>query len=443
VSITREEAQGIIDRVLKMSKADETAVSIQADREANLRYAHNEVSTSGETTNIVVSVRASFKNRSGSASINQFDDQSLERVLRRAEETARFSREDPEFMAALGPQQFATRDAYDSGLAGLAPDYRANIAAKAIELGKKKNLEMAGFFTNSSNVAALGNSKGLFAFNRSTLATFSNTARTKEGNGSGWAGTNASRLTEIDPLKLIDSAAKKGELSRNAKQMDPGTYTVILEPSAVADLLMYFSFAVDARSADEGRSFFAKKGGGTRIGEKVVSDKVTIWTDPSDVRAPGSTFSGEGLPTRRLPLIENGVVKNLSYSRFWAQKMNAEPTPSPTNLIMKGGSGTIDDLVRQTRDGVLVTRLWYIRSLDPQTILLTGLTRDGVFRIQNGKIRHAVKNFRWNDSPVAVLSNIDAMSAEYRARGSESEDFAIICPAVRTKFTFSSLSDAV
>jgi predicted Zn-dependent protease len=137
------------------------------------------------------------------------------------------------------------------------------------------------------------------------------------------------------------------------------------------------------------------------------------------------------------------VVKSLSYSRYWAQKMNAEPTPSPTNLIMKGGKGTIDELVRDTKDGILVTRLWYIRGVDPQTILYTGLTRDGVFKIENGKVRHALKNFRWNDSPVAVFSNIDAMTKEYRARGSESEDFAIVCPAIRTKFTFSSLSDAV
>ncbi len=443
MSLTRDEARDIIQRVLKLSKGDETAVSVSANREANLRYAHNEVSTSGDTSNVVVSVRTSFGKRSGSASTNQIDTDSLRRVMSRAEETARFAREDAEFMSLLGPQTYAERDPYDEATANTPPEYRANIAAKAIELGGKRGLDMAGFFTNSGSIEALGNSKGLFAFNRSTLTTFSNTARTKDGAGSGWAGTNADRLTQMDPLKMVDTAAKKAELSRNARQMDPGPYTVILEPSAVADLLLYFSFTSDARNADEGRSFFAKKGGGTKIGEKIVSDKVTIWTDPSDVRAPGSVFSGEGLPTAKRALIDNGVLRSLSYSRFWAQKMNAEPTPAPTNMIMKGGKGTIDELVRDTKDGVLVTRLWYIRSLDPQTILLTGLTRDGVFRIQNGKIRYAVKNFRWNDSPVAVLSNIDAMSQEYRARGSESEDFAIVCPAIRTKFNFSSLSDAV
>lgn len=443
MSITRDEAKGIIDRVLKLSKGDETSVSISDSHEANLRYAHNEVSTSGDVTNLTINVRTSFGKRSGSASTNQIDDASLKRVVARAEETARFAREDPEAMPMLGAQEYEARDAYDAATADTPADFRAAIAAKAIELGTKRGLEMAGFFTNAGYAEALGNSKGLFAFNRRTLTTFSNTARSKEGNGSGWSGTNADRIAALDPARMVETAAKKAELSRNAKQMDPGTYNVILEPSAVADLLMYLSFSLDARSADEGRTFFSKKGGGTRIGEKIVSDKVSVWTDPADLRAPGSIYANDGLPTRKLPLLENGVLKNLSYSRFWAEKMNANPTPSPQNLIMKGDKGSIDDLVKATKDGVLVTRLWYIRSLDPQAILLTGLTRDGVFRIENGKIKHAVKNFRWNDSPVSVLSNIDAMSQEYRARGSESEDFAIVCPAVRTKFNFSSLSDAV
>lgn len=443
MSLTSDEARQIIQRVLELSKADEASVSISDSREANLRYAHNEVSTSGDVTNLEITVRTSFGKRSGSASTNQIDEASLRRVVKQAEETARFAREDPEAMPLLGAQQYDTRDPFDEPTASTPPEYRAAIAAKAIELGRKRNLEMAGFFTNAGYAEALGNSKGLFAFKRRTLTTFSNTARTTEGGGSGWSGTNADRIAELDPARMVETAAMKAELSRNARAMEPGQYTVILEPSAVADLLMYLSFSMDARSADEGRTFFAKKGGGTKLGEKVVSEKVSVWTDPADVRAPGAVYSSEGLPTRRVPLIENGVLKNLNYSRFWAQKMNANPTPLPENLIMKGDRGTIEDLVRSTKDAVLVTRLWYIRSLDPQAILLTGLTRDGVFRIQGGKIRNAVKNFRWNDSPVSVLSNIDAMSREYRARGSESEDFAIVCPAVRTKFTFSSASDAV
>jgi predicted Zn-dependent protease len=401
------------------------------------------VSTSGDTSDVVLTLRSGFGKRSGSASANQFDDATLARVVRQAEETARFAPEDPEAMPLLGPQQYPTREAYDEATANAAPDFRANIAANAIAVAKKGNLEAAGFVTNAGTTRALGNSRGLFAWDRTTLATFSNTVRTADGTGSGWGGTNADRIADLKPAELVQTAAEKAVRSTNAKTLQPGTYTVILEPAAVADMLLYMSFQTDARNADEGRSFFAKKGGGTKIGERVVSEKVSIWTDPADTRALGSIYSSDGMPSRRMPLIENGVLKSLSYSRYWAQKMNAEPTPSPTNLIMKGGSGSLADLIRDTKDGVLVTRLWYIRFLDPQAILLTGLTRDGVFKIENGRIKNAVKNFRFNDSPISVLSNVEAMSREMRTRGSESEDFAIVCPAVRTKFNFSSLSDAV
>lgn len=443
MSLTRDEARDIIRRTLELARADETEVSIEANREANLRYANNEVSTSGDVSNVVITVGAYYGKRRGAASINQFDDDSLRRVVQRAQETARFAPEDPESMPLLGEQKYADRSHYDEATANAAPESRANVARHAIELAKKTNLVAAGFMTNSGTVSALGNSRGLFAYDRLSRATFSNTVRTREGNGSGWAGTNADRLDQMNAAALVDTAAEKAVMSKNPRSLDPGTYTVILEPAAVADLLLYFGFQFDARSADEGRSFFSKKGGGTKVGEKVLSDKVTIWTDPADTRAPGPVFAGGGLPTSRVTWIENGVLRNLVYSRFWADKMKAEPVPSPVNIIMKGGTGSIADLVKSTKNGVLVTRLWYIRFLDPQSVLLTGLTRDGVFKIENGKIRHALRNFRFNDTPVSVFSKLDAMSREVRTRGSESEDFSIVCPAVRTRFTFSSASEAV
>lgn len=443
MSLTRDEAKGIISRALEMSKADETEVSVEANREANLRYANNEVSTSGDVNDVVIRVQASYGKRSGAASINQFDDDSLRRVVGRAQETARFAPEDPESMPLLSEQSYPDRSFYDEATANAAPETRANIARHAIELARKANLVAAGFITNSGSMTALGNSRGLFAYDRLSRTTFSNTVRTREGNGSGWAGTNADRMDQMNAPALVDTAAEKAVLSRNPRTLEPGTYTVILEPAAVADLLLYLGFQFNARSADEGRSFFSKKGGGTKRGEKVVSDKVTIWSDPADPRAPGPLFADEGLPTARTMWIENGVLSNLTYSRFWAEKMKASPVPSPVNIIMKGGTGSIADLVRSTKNGVLVTRLWYIRFLDPQSVLLTGLTRDGVFKIENGRIRHALRNFRFNDSPISVLSKLDAMSREVRTRGSESEDFSIVCPAVRTQFTFSSASEAV
>lgn len=443
MSLSRDEARQLIDRILGLSRGDATTVSLESIRAANLRYARNEITTSGDSHDTTARVTVSFDKRSGTATTNQFDAQSLERTVRKAEEIARFSPEDPEHMPLLSPQRYPATSAFDETTAEADPAWRASIANSAIELASSKKLETAGFITNTAEWTAIGNSAGLFAWQPSTLTTYSTTVRTPDGTASGWGGGNAEAIGELPTSAIAATAVRKAELSRNARELEPGTYTVILEPSAVADLLMYMSFSLDARSADEGRSFFAKKGGGTRIGERILDEDVTIFTDPADPRASGRAFDAAGLPRGRRPIFEKGTLRSLAYSRFWAEKMKTEPTASPANLIMEGGRGTVDDLVRETKDGVLVTRLWYIRFLDPQTITLTGLTRDGVYRVRNGRIAHAVKNFRWNDSPISAFSKIEAMSAPVRARGSEAEDFPIVCPAVRTRFSFSSLSDAV
>lgn len=443
MSLSRDEARSLINRILELSTADETSVRLEAVRAANLRYARNEITTSGDASDTTVDVRVSFGSRSGSAETNQFDTESLERTVRRAEEIARFSPEDPEHMPLLTQQKYIETNAYDPATAEADPAWRARIAQQAISLATSRKLETAGFVTNRGSWTAIGNSAGLFAWAPSSLTTYSTTVRTPDGTGSGWAGGNAEAIGALDASDIARKAVNKAELSRDARELEPGLYTVILEPAAVADLLMYMSFSLDARNADEGRSFFSRKGGGTRLGEEILSPHVTIVTDPADDRARGIPFDSSGLPRRKVTIFDAGALKSLSYSRFWADRMKTEPTASPANLIMSGGRGTVEDLVRDTRDGVLVTRLWYIRFLDPQTITLTGLTRDGVFRIRDGRITNAVKNFRWNDSPISVFSSIDAMSAPVRARGSESEDFSIVCPAIRTKFRFSSLSDAV
>ena len=226
--------------------------------------------------------------------------------------------------------------------------------------------------------------------------------------------------------------------------VDAGKYTVILEPAAVCDLLGMMIGHFDARSADEGRSFFTKKGGGNKLGEKLFGDGVTLFSDPHHPLAPGSVYSGEGIPVIRRNWIEKGVLKELIYSRFWAKKTGREPVPHPTNLIMPGGATSIEEMIQNTRRGILVTRLWYIREVDPRTLVFTGLTRDGTFLIEEGKIAKSVKNFRFNESPAAMLNNIEAMGPAERATGSEIEDWPVFVPPLLVKnFTFSSLSDAV
>jgi predicted Zn-dependent protease len=443
VSLSQSEAHELVQKVLGLSKADETFVSVEGGPYSHLRFANNEVTTSGEVQNVVVTVRTSLGTRSGSAQTNQFDAASLERAVRQAEETARFAPEDPEHMTLLSPQQYGEINAWDEAVARMEPSYRADVAKRAIAAAKSRNTIIAGFFTNAARFQAVGNSNGLFGYHRQTYLTYSNTARTPDGTGSGWAGNNDEDLQGFDTAAMARVAVEKGVRSMKPRELAPGTYTVVLEPSAVADLLLFMGFSMDARSADEGRNFFAMKGGGTKIGQQVLNPRIRIYSDPTDPRAPAVPFASEGLPTRKINWVDQGVLKMLDYSRYWAQKQGKEPTPDPGNIIMDGGTGTTEDLVKQTRRGVLVTRIWYIRFVDPQTILLTGLTRDGTFLIENGRISAPVKNFRWNDSPISVFNKVEAMSRAMRARGSESEDFPVVCPAVKTQFTFSSLSEAV
>jgi predicted Zn-dependent protease len=236
---------------------------------------------------------------------------------------------------------------------------------------------------------------------------------------------------------------EKARLSRNPVAIEPGRYTVILEPQAVGDLVQLMAFALNARNADEGRSAFAKQGGGNKIGDKIVDPRVTIYSDPQDPQLLTQPFDGQGLPLSRQVWIDGGVLKQLVYTRFWAQKQNKQPTGFPTSVKMVGGTKSIDDLIKETPRGILVTRLWYLRQVDPRTILYTGLTRDGTFLIENGKISKAIKNFRFNESPLFLLANLEEIGQAVRLGGTEAGG-AIVMPAIKAKdFNFTSLSDAV
>ena len=344
----------------------------------------------------------------------EFDDVSLRQAIANAEEIARLSPDNPEAMPVLGPQTYGTGKAYFDDVANVTPDWRASAAATAIELSKQKGVVSAGFVDTSASVQAAATSKGLFAYDRRTAADYNLTARTADGSGSGWASKSFNELRLLDPSKLAAAAIDKAVLSKDAAAIEPGKYTVVLEPAALGDLLAFLLFSADARQADEGRSFFSKKGGGNRIGEQVLGEKVNVYSDPSHPLAPSVMFDGGGLPIKRTSWVQNGVWKDLIYSRFWAQKQNREPTGGPVNLIMEGGDATMADLIAGTERGVLVTRFWYIRPLDPQTLLYTGLTRDGLFLIEKGKVTRPVKNMRWNESPIVALNNVDAMTPAER-----------------------------
>jgi predicted Zn-dependent protease len=444
---TREQAKALTDKALSFSKAEETQVVLQGGDRANVRFARNSVTTAGASSGYSLVITAKFGQKAGTVTASEFGDASLQKAMRSAEEIARLSPDNPEAMPVLGPQTYTPVKAYFEDAAGATPEWRAGSVKTAIDLSKQKDVVSAGFVETSAQVNAVATSKGLFGFDRFTAADYSLTARTPDGTGSGWASRSYSELRQLDPQKLASAAIDKAARSRDPIAIEPGKYMVVLEPAALADIVVNLAFAANARQADEGRSFFSKKGGGTRIGETVVSEKVTIYSDPAHPLAPGIPFDGQGLPLKRTILIENGALKNLAYSRYWAQKQGKEPTANPANIIMEGGTATIDDLIKGVDRGILVTRFWYIRPLDPQTLLFTGLTRDGLFLIEKGQVTRAIKNMRWNESPIFALNNLDAMTAPERVvsgEGTGGAGFSVVCPAARIReFTFSSGSDAV
>ncbi len=377
--LSTEEAREILKKALSFSKADECEVSLNGSEGGNIRYARNAVSTAGDMSSMGLAISSTFGKKTGSATINEFDDASLEKVVRRSEELAQLAPANPEYVSLEEPKTFAESITFNPATARVNPDIRAEAVRKSLEVAKAANLEAAGFLENTTSFRAIMNSKGLYAYNKDTDVSFSVTTRNQAGTGSGYVSNSFNDIAKLDTLALTKIAAGKANGSAGARAIEPGKYTVILEPLAASDMLSNLVRGFDARGAEEGRSFMSKKGGETRLGEQLFNEQVNIYSDPFNPELPGATWNGDGLPVEKTSWVEKGIVKNLSYSRFWAQKKGVKPLPSAGRIIMEGGSASLEDLIKSTEKGILVTRFWYIRSVDPQTLLLTGLTRDGTF----------------------------------------------------------------
>lgn len=441
--LPESEAKAILTKVVALSTADECIAQLNGSKRGNIRFALNNVSTSGVVDDVSLAVQVAFGKRVGTATINQFDDASLERVVRRAEELAKLAPENPEFMPALGPQTYTATSTYSASTAAITPEQRAKIANDSIAACKSQSLIAAGYLEDTTGFVAFLNSRGNYGYQTSTSADYTCTVRTEDGRGSGWVGHNVQDIAQFNADADVRIAMRKASASADAMALEPGKYTVILEPAAAAGLVSFMMNFFDARSADEGRSFLSKAGGGNKIGDQVFGPEVTFYSDPTHPEAAVFPWDGDGLPRGRQPIVENGRVVNLEYSRYWAEKQGKPARASTGNLIMTGGDKSTADLIRSTDRGILVTRLWYIRMVDPQTVLLTGLTRDGTFYIENGQIKHPIKNFRFNESPVIMLNNVEELGRPVRVQGDEGGNVMIL-PAMKLRdFTFTSLSDAV
>ncbi len=442
--LSENEAKNLLTKVLTNSKADSAIATLEGNNTYNIRFARNSISTNGFSDGLKVTISSSFGKKTGSVSTNKFDEASLKDAVKKSEDIARVSPDNKEFMPPLGSQSYLSAINFSGNTENLKGDDRSQKISYVIEHSVSNDVTSAGYMEDEVTIFAIQNTSGLFAYNKATMAKLSSTVRTNDGTGSGRFEKNYIDINRINGNALADWAINRSKLSVHPEEIKPGRYTVILEHAAAADMLNLCIDFMGSRGADEGRSYFSKKGGGTLLGEKIADEKVNIYSDPTDVNAPSVPFTESGEPRNRVVWFENGVLKNLHRNRFWAEKTSQPSVPYPSNIIMQGGSKSVEQLIAESEDAVLVTRFWYIRTVDPRTMLLTGLTRDGVFEVKNGKITRPVKNFRFNESPMNILKNIIELGASEKAVGSETGDFPIYVPAMKVaNFNFSSLSDAI
>ncbi len=428
------DAKRITDRILGLAKDGDVSVSLAVSRSGSTRFAVNQITSSSGVERTDVAVTVQYGLRAATASTNQTGDRALADVVARAQRMARLAPENPEAMPTLGAQHYiAAKGAEDPATIALEPALRAKAAAAAIATGTT-GVTIAGFYEHAATTTTLATSHGLFAQHRATSCSLACTARTADATGSGWAGTSSNRAADLDAPALAKVAVDKAIRSAKPRRLEPGRYTVILEPAAAGELLGYLTGSLEARPADEGRSFFAKR----QLGEKLFPAAISVRTLPQDPLFSAAPFDDEGLPRAALAWIDKGAVTQLRHDRYWAKHQKKQPLASPAGWQLDGGSETRDSLIKGVKRGVLITRFWYTNLVDPMTLLATGLTRDGTFMIEDGQIAYPVNNFRFNESPVQMLARCDGLTA-----GVLTADAARI-PALRThEFNLASISEAV
>ena len=439
--LSQDEIKSILDKVTSISTADETEAYVGSSRNSLTRFAENHIHQNVSQDNIYLSVTVVLGNRMGEASINKIDDDSIKRVVSDAIEIAQLSPPDEELLPRMSPQKYQEVQAYDPDIDSLTPMDRAKEVAYVVKACEKNGLKTAGVFTDNSDISAMGTSKGLFASYQRSGINFSVTAMGDDS--SGWADKSSHRRSGIDVKSLGQIAINKAISSRNPMDVPPGSYTVILEPDAVAELIDFMLYGFNALAVDEGRSFLTD-----RMGQKITGDYVTLVSDPYHPLHQGRPYDGDGVPTKRVELIKNGIAQNLVYDRLTAEKHGVEPTGHgrggrntygayPSYPVMSGGKASLEDMIASTDKGILVTRFWYTNYVDPMKVIITGMTRDGTFWIENGKITHGIKNFRFNQNVIDMLNNVEMMSESVLAS-------SIIVPAMKVRdFNFSSGTDAV
>lgn len=441
-----DSAEAIFGQVVDSARAQgvtEVEAILASDISALTRFANNAIHQNVSECNTQLSVRAVIGGRTARASTNRLDRAAIAGVVAQAIAITRLTRSDPELQPLAEAAAYPDVDRWFESTAGSTPLERARAVAEAIGAVEAAGQTAAGIYSTEESSFALLNSRGVNARYRETTARFSITAMA--GDSSGWAKAGACDLRDLNPLEMARSAARKASQSSAPRELPAGRYTVILEPAAVLDLAGQMFADFSATAIRDGRSFL-----NDRIGKKVFGGNITIHDDACHPLQSGAPFDGEGVPRRRLTLVDGGVVRDIAYSRQAAALAGAVPTghgfplpneygETPVNIVIAGGDSSVEKMLASTERGVLVTRFWYIREVDPYQKIFTGMTRDGTFLVEGGRVTAGIRNFRFNQSLVEMLSNVESLSAPVRASGEET--FDMVVPAMKVRdFNFTEVT---
>lgn len=439
--LSEDQVLSIVENVIKQSEAEGVFVSLTTGEESLSRYSENQMTQNISRTRLNLSVTSYFGRKSASSSTTDLDPEAIKETIQRSQELARIAPEDPEWMPLLEPQTYENRiPAFDSKTAAFSPIERGEIVQRVCALSGKAGVEGSGTLSTEAFVRVVGNSLGLLAQDRATEADFSFTARLEDG--SGWGQRTAYAIDQLPIESLTEQLIERALASRSPREIKPGVYPVVFDGAAFSDLLSWVIWNLDARAADEGRSFMSRsdesgKPIGNRVGEQMFSPLVQVQRNPAHPLLQLGTSFGDGLSNYYTNVIKDGVPQTLSYGRYWAQQQGKEPTGAMFPIVMTGSDQSLADLISQTERGILVNRAWYVRYVNPRTLEVTGMTRDGTFWIEDGQIAYPIKNLRFNQSLPQMLGAVDALSTVQRYGSS-------VVPGVRVKaFNFSSVTDSV
>jgi predicted Zn-dependent protease len=457
--LTEDPIREVFSRIQKFSSADEVEAIFAGGQSALTRFANNTIHQNVAEEGYVVSIRVAMEGKTARATTNRLDDASLRRAVESAEQIARVQERDPDLLPVPAPDEAKPSSPvkrHFDATAAITPEDRATAVDKIVAVAKRHKQTTAGIYSSSEHVEALLNSRGVARFHRQTSAEVSITMLAD--NSSGWQKANSPDVSNLRAQELAEIAAEKAARSANPDEVQPGKYTVVLEPAAVLDLLGFMFYDFGGTALLEQRSFLNQ-----RLGTQLFGENITIHDDAYHPLQSGSTFDGEGMPRQRVTLVDKGVVRNLVYSRSTARKMKSTefasqlrdirptghgfPLPNevgdaPMNIVVEGGNGqarSLEEMISSTDRGVLVTRLWYIREVDPYEKILTGMTRDGTFLIQNGKVTKGLRNFRFNQSLIELLQHVEMLGHSVRTSGEEA--FDMVVPAMKANnFNFTELT---